>query len=214
MCWYVPVVKRLPHPLGYIFQRWFQGRRITHCGWRAEPVAKVFIRQVIVFGGYMHSVTLAPGCNELIFNPLIQWWRKGPISKQLRIFVWSGAPCTIRLVWWHVRAELFVESPRSDISCRHVLILCVSLRSPILCSSEAFLDGIAAAAILTLLNYLILGFQIQIDGFFLHSFEIWLACTVVFPGLGNLGYTLLEYRLGQRSLLSSLFENLTWIPFL
>lgn len=107
-----------------------------------------------------------------------------------------------------------MESPRSDISCRHVLILCVSLRSPILCSSEAFLDGIAAAAILTLLNYLILGFQIQIDGFFLHSFEIWLACTVVFPGLGNLGYTLLEYRLGQRSLLSSLFENLTWIPFL
>ena len=32
------------------------------------------------------------GCNELIFNPLIQWWRLGPINKQLRIFLWSDAP--------------------------------------------------------------------------------------------------------------------------
>jgi hypothetical protein len=32
------------------------------------------------------------GCNELIFNPLIRWWRLGPINKQLRIFVWSDAP--------------------------------------------------------------------------------------------------------------------------
>ena len=48
----------------------------------------------------------------------------------------------------------------------------------------------------------------------MHSFEIWLACTVVFPGAGNVGFTLLEYRLGQRNLLDSLIENLTWIPFL
>ena len=76
------------------------------------------------------------------------------------------------------------------------------------------LDGIAAACFLTVLNYLLLGWSIPIDGFFLHSFEIWLACTVVFPGAGNVGYTLLEYRLGHRSLLASLFENLTWVPFL
>jgi hypothetical protein len=75
-------------------------------------------------------------------------------------------------------------------------------------------DGIAAAAALSLLNYLMLGLQIEVDGFFLHSFEVWLACTVVFPGLGNLGFTLLEYRLGDRNLLASLIENLTWIPFL
>ena len=77
-----------------------------------------------------------------------------------------------------------------------------------------FADGIAAAAILSLLNYLVLGFQVPIDGYFLHSFEVWLACTVIFPGLGNLGFTLLEYRLGQRNLLSSLSENLKWVPFL
>ncbi len=32
------------------------------------------------------------GCNELIFNPLITWWRKGPINKQLHTFIWSSAP--------------------------------------------------------------------------------------------------------------------------
>ncbi|KIJ67352.1 hypothetical protein HYDPIDRAFT_108074 [Hydnomerulius pinastri MD-312] len=120
------------------------------------------------------------GCNELIFNPLAQWWKKGPIAKQLRIFVWSGAPVHYKL---SMMAYMFSYY------------------------------GIAAAAVLSLLNYLLLGFQVEIDGFFLHSFEVWLACTVIFPGLGNLGFTLLEYRLGQRTLLSSLTENLTWIPF-
>jgi hypothetical protein len=55
-------------------------------------------------GGFKEGVSLTPddelnrwekysyGCNELIFNPLIEWWRKGPINKQLRIFVWSDAP--------------------------------------------------------------------------------------------------------------------------
>ncbi|KAF8547857.1 hypothetical protein OG21DRAFT_1424121 [Imleria badia] len=120
------------------------------------------------------------GCNELIFNPLVEWWKKGPIAKQLRIFVWSGAPVHYKFA---MMAYMFSYY------------------------------GIAAAAILSLLNYLLLGFQVEIDGFFLHSFEVWLACTVVFPGLGNLGFTLLEYRLGHRSLLSSLTENLKWVPF-
>ena len=74
--------------------------------------------------------------------------------------------------------------------------------------------GLAAAMTLSVINYLILGFSLPIDGFYEHSFEIWLACTVVFPGAGNLGFTLLEYRLGTRSLMDALVENLTWIPFL
>ncbi len=52
------------------------------------------------------------------------------------------------------------------------------------------------------------------DRFYLHSFEILLACTVVFPGVGNVGYTLLEYRLGQRNFFDALIENLRWVPFL
>lgn len=120
------------------------------------------------------------GCNELIFNPLVHWWKMGPIAKQLRIFVWSGAPVHYKL---SMMAYMFSYY------------------------------GIAAAAILSLVNYLLLGFQVEVDGFFLHSFEVWLACTVVFPGVGNLGFTLLEYRLGHRNILSSAIENVTWIPF-
>ncbi|KAF9231782.1 glycosyl transferase family group 2-domain-containing protein [Melanogaster broomeanus] len=118
--------------------------------------------------------------SSLIFNPLIEWWKKGPISKQLRIFVWSSAPVHYK---FSMMAYMFSYY------------------------------GIAAAAALSLLNYLLLGFQVDIDGYFLHSFEVWLACTVVFPGLGNLGFTLLEYRLGHRTLLTSLAENLKWVPF-
>jgi len=76
------------------------------------------------------------------------------------------------------------------------------------------LDGIAAATVGSILNYLLLGLAPQIDRFYLHSFEILLACTVVFPGVGNVGYTLLEYRLGQKNVMGALFENLRWIPFL
>ncbi|KAL1719962.1 glycosyl transferase family group 2-domain-containing protein [Schizophyllum commune] len=120
------------------------------------------------------------GCNELIFNPLIQWWRLGPINKQLRVFLWSAAPVHYKI---SMMAYMFSYY------------------------------GIAASALLSILNYLLLGFALEVDGFYLHSFEIWLACTVVFPLAGNVGFTLLEYRLGQRSLLSSFTENVTWVPF-
>ena len=75
-------------------------------------------------------------------------------------------------------------------------------------------DGIAAGFGLSLMNYLLLGWAADVDGFYLHSFEVWLACMAVFPILGNLGFTLLEYRLGHRSLLDSALENITWVPFL
>ncbi|KAJ7244336.1 glycosyl transferase family group 2-domain-containing protein [Mycena rebaudengoi] len=120
------------------------------------------------------------GCNELIFNPLVDWWRMGPITKQLRTFIWSDAPV-------HYKISM--------------------------CSYMFSYYGIAASAVLSLINYLILGFALEVDGFYMHSFEIWLACTLVFPGSGNLGFTLLEYRLGQRSILSSFIENMTWVPF-
>jgi len=73
--------------------------------------------------------------------------------------------------------------------------------------------GIAASITISLINYVLLGFQFKVDGFFMHSFEIFLATTVVFWGSGTLGYTLLEYRLAQKKLISALLENLLWIPF-
>jgi hypothetical protein len=74
--------------------------------------------------------------------------------------------------------------------------------------------GIAASALLPIMHSLVLMSALKVDGFYMQSFKIWLACTAVFPTVGSLGYTLLEYRLGHRKILSSLFENLIWLPFL
>ena len=74
--------------------------------------------------------------------------------------------------------------------------------------------GIAAGLLLALINYLALGEALDIDGFYMHSFEIWLSCTFVFPVLGNIAFTFLEYRLGLRGIIPSFIENVTWVPFL
>ena len=29
---------------------------------------------------------------RLLFHPLVQWWRKGPIAHQIHRFMWSNAP--------------------------------------------------------------------------------------------------------------------------
>ncbi|KAG6333925.1 hypothetical protein ID866_5165 [Astraeus odoratus] len=73
--------------------------------------------------------------------------------------------------------------------------------------------GIAASVTIAAINYVLLGYQFQVDGFYMHSFEIWLATTVVFFGSGNVGFTLLQYRLGEKGLVWALIENLMWVPF-
>ena len=73
--------------------------------------------------------------------------------------------------------------------------------------------GIAASITIGIINYVLLGFAFPVDGFYMHSFEIWLATTVVFFGSGNVGYTLLEYRLGKRQLVSSFHRFLSPIYF-
>ncbi|TFK24102.1 hypothetical protein FA15DRAFT_593031 [Coprinopsis marcescibilis] len=120
------------------------------------------------------------GCNELLFNPIKDWWRKGPIARQIHKFLWCKAPLHYKI---SMMAYMFSYY------------------------------GIAGAITISLINYVLLGFQFPVDGYFMHSFEIWLATTVVFWGSGTVGYTLLEYRLGVKSLLGALFENLIWIPF-
>ncbi|RPD65196.1 hypothetical protein L226DRAFT_456355 [Lentinus tigrinus ALCF2SS1-7] len=143
-------------------------------------------------GGFKEGVSLtvddelnrwqkyAYGCNELLFNPLAQWWRKGPIAHQIHRFIWSGAPLHYK---FSMLAYMFSYY------------------------------GIAAAITISIVNYVMLGFQLPVDGFYMHSFEIWLATTVVFYGSGNVGFTLLEYRLGEKSILGALWENIMWIPF-
>lgn len=41
--------------------------------------------------------------------------------------------------------------------------------------------------------------------------DIWLACRVMLPGSVNLGFIPLEYRLGTRSILGAIVENVAWI---
>jgi len=144
-------------------------------------------------GGFKEGVSLtcddelnrwqkyAYGCNELIFNPLIRWWRLGPINKQLRTFLWSDAPVHYKVSMMSYMFSYY---------------------------------GIAAGFLLSLLNYIVLGLHLCETGFYEHSFEMLLACNVVFLGAGNIGYTFLEYRIGKRGLAASFFENITWIPFL
>ena len=67
--------------------------------------------------------------------------------------------------------------------------------------------GIAGSITISLINYVLLGFQFPVDGFFMHSFEIFLATTVVFWGSGTVGYTLLEYRLGHKKLVSFILSH-------
>ncbi|KZV91292.1 hypothetical protein EXIGLDRAFT_770018 [Exidia glandulosa HHB12029] len=73
--------------------------------------------------------------------------------------------------------------------------------------------AIASALPLSILNYVALGFQIRLEEFYSHSWELWIACTVVFLGAGNIGFSVLEYRLNQKNLLDSFFNNIKWLPF-
>ncbi|GLB41071.1 putative glycosyltransferase family 2 protein [Lyophyllum shimeji] len=73
--------------------------------------------------------------------------------------------------------------------------------------------GIAAAVTISIINYVLLGFQFGVDGFYMHSFEIWLATTIVFFGSGTVGFSSLQYRLGHKQLIPAFLENLLWIPF-
>jgi hypothetical protein len=60
--------------------------------------------------------------------------------------------------------------------------------------------GIAASVTVAIVNYIVLGFGFPVDGYYFHSWEIYLASVVVFFGSGTVGYTLLEYRLGKKQL--------------
>ncbi|KAH8893370.1 hypothetical protein GQ53DRAFT_645221 [Thozetella sp. PMI_491] len=73
--------------------------------------------------------------------------------------------------------------------------------------------AIAAAWAILLVNYFITGWYWgYFDKYYVDSFAIYISIVVVFTGLGNLTLAVLRFRLGQSSLLASLFENIKWIP--
>jgi cellulose synthase/poly-beta-1,6-N-acetylglucosamine synthase-like glycosyltransferase len=81
-------------------------------------------------GGFKEGVSLTPddelnrwekysfGCNELIFNPLKDWWRMGPITSQLQMFVWSPAPLHYKI---SMLAYMFSYC---KLSCPCTLLFC------------------------------------------------------------------------------------------
>ncbi|KAJ9120662.1 hypothetical protein QFC22_002592 [Naganishia vaughanmartiniae] len=48
---------------------------------------------------------------------------------------------------------------------------------------------------LTVLNYVLIGFGIPIDAYYLNGWKVTFTCLVLFPGLGNLAAVVLRYRL-------------------
>ncbi|KAJ6542316.1 glycosyl transferase family group 2-domain-containing protein [Mycena vulgaris] len=122
----------------------------------------------------------AYGCNEIIFNPIVDWWKRGPLSSQLRAFMRSNAPLHYKIGMMSYMSSYY---------------------------------GITAAPVVSITKYLLLGMGRDVDRFYLHTFEILLACTAIFPGVGNLGVTVLEYRLGHRNFFTAVIENLRWLPF-
>ncbi|KAL5532158.1 hypothetical protein ACEPAF_5722 [Sanghuangporus sanghuang] len=143
-------------------------------------------------GGFKEGVSLtaddelnrwqkyAYGCSELLFNPIKDWWRKGPINHQIHHFIWGPAPLHYKL---SMLAYMFSYY------------------------------GIAASVTIAVINYVILGFQFEVDGYYMHSFEIWLATTTIFLGLGTVAFSLLEYRLGEKGFLKAFMINIKWLPF-
>ena len=71
--------------------------------------------------------------------------------------------------------------------------------------------AIGAAWILTTANYFLMGwFNGYLDKFYLDSWKVWFSIIIVFNGLGNLALAVMRYRIGERSILYALFENIKW----
>ena len=136
---------------------------------------------------------------RLLFNPFVEWFRKGPVARQIHRFMWSDAPLHYKI---------------SMLACPFALQPFSSTTTNTLATDMFSYYGIAAGITIAIINYILLGFQFPVDGFYIHSFEIWLATTVVFYGTGNVGYSLLEYRLGHKQLVCSrppiIFYKLIW----
>ncbi|TVY71345.1 hypothetical protein LSUE1_G008384, partial [Lachnellula suecica] len=71
--------------------------------------------------------------------------------------------------------------------------------------------AIGAAWIMTTANYFAIGwYNGYLDKYYVDSWKVWFSIIIVFNGLGNIALAVMRYRIGERSLLYSLFENFKW----
>jgi hypothetical protein len=65
----------------------------------------------------------------------------------------------------------------------------------------------------TIANYVLVGlYPDKLDKFYMQSWNIFQSVVLVFWILGNIALAVLRYRVGERKLLSSLWENFKWQP--
>ncbi|CAL3964384.1 unnamed protein product [Diplocarpon coronariae] len=120
----------------------------------------------------------AYGCNELLFNPLLEWLWKGPFTPLFRTFLFSNIRFTSKIT---------------------------------IISYIGTYYAIGAAWIMTTANYFAVGwFNGYLDKYYVDSWKVWFSIIIVFNGLGNVALAVMRYRIGERSLLYSLLENLKW----
>ena len=85
------------------------------------------------------------GCSELLFNPFVKWFTKGPINAAIHRFVWCGAPLHYKLA---ILAYMFSYCEFPLPFCYFVIILIIphfpqtaSLpQSQLVSSTLSFLD--------------------------------------------------------------------------
>ncbi|PQE05898.1 glycosyltransferase family 2 protein [Rutstroemia sp. NJR-2017a BVV2] len=71
--------------------------------------------------------------------------------------------------------------------------------------------AIGAAWIMTTANYFAVGwFNGYLDKYYVDSWKVWFSIVIVFNGLGNIALAVMRYRIGERSLMYSIFENFKW----
>ncbi|EFX01856.1 hypothetical protein CMQ_4927 [Grosmannia clavigera kw1407] len=71
--------------------------------------------------------------------------------------------------------------------------------------------AIGAAWVMTTINYFLMGwFNGYLDKYYVDSWQVWFSIIIVFNGLGNISLAIMRYRVGERSLLYSLYENFKW----
>lgn len=65
------------------------------------------------------------------------------------------------------------------------------------------------------MNYFLIGwFSDDLDHYYLDSWKVLISLLLVFNIMSNTALAAIRYRTGERSLLSSLFENFKWMPLM
>ena len=157
--------------------------------------AGYIIRFNTIFGGGFEE-----GVSLTVYDELARWEKYAYGCSELLF-----QPCR----YWFVRGP-FTPLFRRFIASGMPLMAKLTIMSYI-----GTYFAIGASWILTVMNYFLIGwYNGYLDQYYVDSFKIYFGIVVVFQALGTVSLAVLRYRVENRSLLGSLFENLTWMLML